>query len=89
MGCPSVLTRVSQVGRTVYVGLSGRTNASGIAQLRAAFEPEDVTVVAVPTTKVLNDAFLTERNCVFFSFFLSFFLSFKYPYPMLPVLPFC
>lgn len=43
-----------KVGSTIYVGLSGRTNALGIEQLRAILEPEGATVVAVPLTKVLH-----------------------------------
>jgi dimethylargininase len=45
---------VLQVGTTVYVGLGGRTNAAGIAQLAAALDPLGRTVVAVPLTKVLH-----------------------------------
>ncbi|WP_375383861.1 dimethylargininase [uncultured Microbacterium sp.] len=45
---------VLKVGRTVYVGASLRTNAEGIAQLRAALEPRGWTVVVVPVTKVLH-----------------------------------
>lgn len=42
------------VGRTVYVGRGGRTNADGIRQLRALLAPRGLTVVAVPVTKVLH-----------------------------------
>ncbi|GAB3029218.1 hypothetical protein GCM10027052_01290 [Parafrigoribacterium mesophilum] len=45
---------VLKVGRTVYVGRGGRTNAEGIRQLRAIVTPLGFTVVAVPTTKVLH-----------------------------------
>jgi dimethylargininase len=45
---------VLKVGDTIYVGLGGRTNAEGIAQLAAAFEPLGATVVTVPVTKVLH-----------------------------------
>ena len=45
---------VLKVGDTVYVGLGGRTNAEGIAQLAAAFEPLGAKVVTVPITKVLH-----------------------------------
>ncbi len=45
---------VLKVGRTVYVGASGRTNAAGIAQLRHLLEPRGWTVVEIPVTKVLH-----------------------------------
>ncbi|MFF8035738.1 dimethylargininase [Streptomyces sp. NPDC016626] len=45
---------VLKVGDTVYVGRGGRTNAAGVQQLRAAFEPLGARVVAVPVTKVLH-----------------------------------
>ncbi|MCU1410666.1 MAG: dimethylarginine dimethylaminohydrolase [Rhodoglobus sp.] len=45
---------VLKVGTTVYVGRGGRTNAEGIAQLRAIVAPLGYTVVAVPVTKVLH-----------------------------------
>jgi dimethylargininase len=45
---------VLKVGHTVYVGLGGRTNASGIEQLAAHLEPRGATVVTVPVTKVLH-----------------------------------
>jgi dimethylargininase len=45
---------VLKVGSTIYVGRGGRTNAEGIAQLAAAFEPLGATVVTVPVTKVLH-----------------------------------
>ncbi|MFK0171956.1 dimethylargininase [Streptomyces sp. NPDC090306] len=45
---------VLKVGDTVYVGRGGRTNAAGVQQLRAAFEPLGARVVAVPVSKVLH-----------------------------------
>jgi dimethylargininase len=45
---------VLKVGDTIYVGRGGRTNASGIAQLRAILTPLGATVVAVPISKVLH-----------------------------------
>ncbi|MFJ5220051.1 dimethylargininase [Streptomyces sp. NPDC088354] len=45
---------VLKAGDTVYVGTGGRTNAEGVRQLRAAFEPLGARVVAVPVTKVLH-----------------------------------
>jgi dimethylargininase len=45
---------VLKVGSTVYVGLGGRTNSTGIAQLASHVEPLGATVVTVPTTKVLH-----------------------------------
>jgi dimethylargininase len=45
---------VLKIGTTVYVGRSGRTNDSGIAQLTQALEPEGARVIAVPVTKVLH-----------------------------------
>lgn len=45
---------VLKVGRTVYVGRGGRTNAEGIRQLRAFVTPLGFTVVAVPVTKALH-----------------------------------
>ncbi|MFE9021347.1 dimethylargininase [Streptomyces sp. NPDC007808] len=45
---------VLKVGDTIYVGRGGRTNAAGIQQLRAAFEPLGARVVAVPVGKVLH-----------------------------------
>ncbi|MFF7933457.1 MULTISPECIES: dimethylargininase [unclassified Streptomyces] len=45
---------VLKIGDTIYVGRSGRTNAAGIQQLRAAFEPLGARVVAVPVSKVLH-----------------------------------
>ncbi|MBC7723837.1 MAG: N(G),N(G)-dimethylarginine dimethylaminohydrolase [Burkholderiaceae bacterium] len=43
---------VLKVGRTIYVGRGGRTNAEGIRQLRAI--AAGYTVVAVPVTRVLH-----------------------------------
>lgn len=45
---------VLKVGDTVYVGRGGRTNAAGVHQLRAAFEPLGARVVAVPVSRVLH-----------------------------------
>ncbi|MFJ5780078.1 dimethylargininase [Streptomyces sp. NPDC093094] len=45
---------VLKVGDTIYVGRGGRTDAAGVQQLRAAFEPLGARVVAVPVTKVLH-----------------------------------
>ncbi|CAN5291766.1 hypothetical protein BH09ACT6_BH09ACT6_13800 [soil metagenome] len=45
---------VLKVGKTVYVGRSGRTNAEGIHQLRHIVAALGYTVVAVPLTKVLH-----------------------------------
>ncbi|MFF5563559.1 dimethylargininase [Streptomyces sp. NPDC012623] len=45
---------VLKVGDTIYVGRGGRTNAAGVAQLRAAFEPLGARVVAVPVSRVLH-----------------------------------
>ncbi len=39
---------------TVWVGLGGRTNRSGLDQLAAALEPHGARVVGVPLTKVLH-----------------------------------
>ncbi|MFF3561503.1 dimethylargininase [Streptomyces sp. NPDC002574] len=45
---------VLKTGDTIYVGTGDRTNAEGVRQLRAAFEPLGARVVAVPVTKVLH-----------------------------------
>ncbi len=45
---------VLKVGDTLYVGRSGRTNAAGVQQLRATFEPLGARVVAVPVSRVLH-----------------------------------
>ncbi|MEV8413799.1 dimethylargininase [Streptomyces niveus] len=45
---------VLKVGDTVYVGQGGRTNADGLHQLRAAFEPLGARVVAVPVSRALH-----------------------------------
>lgn len=42
------------VGRTIFVGLSTRTNQAGVGQLRAIAEPLGYTVVAVPVTGCLH-----------------------------------
>ena len=41
-------------GRTIWVGVGGRSNASGIEQLRAALAGHRVEVLPVPVTKVLH-----------------------------------
>jgi dimethylargininase len=41
-------------GGTVWVGIGGRTNAEGIAQLSAHLEPFGAQVVSVPLTKALH-----------------------------------
>lgn len=45
---------VLKVGRSVYVGLTARTNRAGIEQLAAIVEPKGFTVVAVPVTRTLH-----------------------------------
>ncbi|MEU8953037.1 dimethylargininase [Streptomyces sp. NPDC048518] len=45
---------VLKVGDTLYVGRGGRTNAEGVRQLRAVFEPLGARVVAVPVASVLH-----------------------------------
>ena len=45
---------VLQVGRTVYVGQTRRTNAEGLAQLRAILEPLGYRLVGVPVTRCLH-----------------------------------
>ncbi|MEP6482054.1 MAG: dimethylargininase [Rhodoglobus sp.] len=45
---------VLQVGTTLYVGRTGRTNAEGIAQFRAIANGLGYTVVAVPISKALH-----------------------------------
>ena len=45
---------VLKIGRAIYVGQGGRTNAEGIRQLRAALQPLGATVVAVPVRQVLH-----------------------------------
>jgi dimethylargininase len=45
---------VLKIDDTLYVGRGGRTNAAGIQQLRAVFEPLGARVVAVPVHKVLH-----------------------------------
>ncbi|WP_055698729.1 dimethylargininase [Streptomyces silaceus] len=45
---------VLKVGDTIYVGRGGRTNAEGVRQLRAVFEPLGARVVAVPVSRVLH-----------------------------------
>ncbi|MDL5204905.1 dimethylargininase [Streptomyces sp. ALI-76-A] len=45
---------VLKIDDTIYVGRGGRTNAAGVQQVRAAFEPLGARVVAVPVSKVLH-----------------------------------
>ncbi|WP_367281834.1 dimethylargininase [Ilumatobacter sp.] len=45
---------VMKVGTTVYVGLSTRTNAEGVRQLREILAPRGANVVAVPVSHVLH-----------------------------------
>ncbi len=45
---------VLKVGRTIYVGRGGRTNAEGVRQFRNILEPLGAKVVAVPVHKVLH-----------------------------------
>lgn len=45
---------VMQVGDTIYVGLSERTNQAGIDQFKKIAEPFGYTVVAVPVKQVLH-----------------------------------
>jgi len=45
---------VLTVGKTVYVGRGGRTNAEGISQLRQIIAGLGYTVVGVPVSKVLH-----------------------------------
>ncbi|MGP3999784.1 dimethylargininase [Streptomyces sp. 8N706] len=45
---------VLKIGDTIYVGRGGRTNAAGVQQLRAAFEPLGARVIAVPVSQVLH-----------------------------------
>ena len=45
---------VLKVGRTVYVGLSGRTNRAAAEQLATHLEPRGWTVSPVPVTKTLH-----------------------------------
>ncbi|RII91794.1 dimethylarginine dimethylaminohydrolase [Clavibacter michiganensis] len=45
---------VLEVGRTLYVGSSSRTNAAGVQRLREIARPLGYTVVGVPVTKTLH-----------------------------------
>lgn len=45
---------VLKVGRTVYVGVSSRTDRAGLAQLEAIIRPRGWTVVPVAVTRVLH-----------------------------------
>lgn len=43
-----------RVGRHIYVGASGRTNAAGIAKLRSVFEPRGLEVVSMAVGRHLH-----------------------------------
>lgn len=45
---------VLKVGRTVYVGVGGRTNVEGVAQLTGMLEPDGWTMQPVPISRVLH-----------------------------------
>ncbi|TCN35792.1 dimethylargininase [Kribbella orskensis] len=45
---------ILKIGSTVYAGLGGRTNQTGIDQLRGFLEPLGAQVIAVPVSKVLH-----------------------------------
>ena len=45
---------ILKIGNTIYIGRGGRTNAEGIAQMRAILTPLGADVVSVPVTKVLH-----------------------------------
>lgn len=45
---------VLKVGKTIYVGRGGRTNAEGVRQLRNILTPLGADVVTVPVRKVLH-----------------------------------
>ena len=45
---------ILRINRTLYVGLSSRTNAEGIAQLTTIVAPHNYKVVAVPVTGCLH-----------------------------------
>jgi dimethylargininase len=45
---------VLRVGRTVYIGLSLRTNQDGLVQMRTLLEPLGYRVVGVPISKCLH-----------------------------------
>lgn len=45
---------VLRIGRTLFAGLSSRTNAEGIRQLTAILAPHEYEVVAVPVTGCLH-----------------------------------
>jgi dimethylargininase len=65
---------VLRVGRTLYVGEAARSNADGIAQLRALLSPFGYTVRAVPThgclhlksaaTRVADDTLLVQSEWI-------------------------
>jgi dimethylargininase len=45
---------VLKIADRMYVGRSDRTNAAGVAQMRRTFEPQGITLVEVPVSKVLH-----------------------------------
>jgi dimethylargininase len=45
---------ILKVGRTIYAGRGGRTNAEAVRRLRSFLQPLGAWVVAVPVTKVLH-----------------------------------
>jgi dimethylargininase len=45
---------VLRLGKTVYVGLSARTNESGIEQMRSLLHPHGYTIEVVPITSCLH-----------------------------------
>lgn len=45
---------VLKAGRTLYVGLTARTNRHGVDQLAAIVEPQGGAVIAVPVTRTLH-----------------------------------
>lgn len=45
---------VLKIGRTVFVGVGGRTNQRGIDQLATLLAPRGWDIIAVPVTKVLH-----------------------------------
>lgn len=49
-----VLKHVTPQGGVVWVGLGGRTNASGMEQLAALLAPQGARVVPVPVSRVLH-----------------------------------
>lgn len=45
---------VLKIGKTVYVGLGGRSNAAAVEQLGGLLQSRDWTVIGVPVTRVLH-----------------------------------